>query len=132
MYKSINRGKLLRAAKAGKLVGKVSNHLTDDYAFDAANNFGRTEWLPVVIDNKAGAWAEGKITLYEDAFRGRGGYAYEADEGNGEIILGIYSGYTLHVKIVETPAASTPAAAAAEKTEEVAAASSDTTQTKAS
>lgn len=41
--KSVNRGWLLRRAKAGKLWVKCNFHLTDDYAHDAAVKFGKMD-----------------------------------------------------------------------------------------
>lgn len=40
MSRSVNRGWLKRQCEAGKLWLKCEQHLTDDYAGDAANNFG--------------------------------------------------------------------------------------------
>lgn len=41
--KKANRGYLLRAAKKGQLFVKCAFDLTDDYAWDAANNDGRMD-----------------------------------------------------------------------------------------
>jgi len=38
-----NRGHLIRMAKAGRLFVKCSYSMTDDYAFDNANNFGKSD-----------------------------------------------------------------------------------------
>jgi len=41
--KSVNRGWLLKQAAAGKLWLKCRMHLTDDYAWDNASNFGKMD-----------------------------------------------------------------------------------------
>jgi len=41
--KKANRGHLLRAAKAQRLFVKCSFHMTDDYAHDNANGFGKMD-----------------------------------------------------------------------------------------
>ena len=38
-----NRGHLIRMAKAGRLFVKCSYSMSDDYAFDNANNFGKAD-----------------------------------------------------------------------------------------
>lgn len=49
--KTKNRGALLRKAKQGKLYAKCIGHYTDDYAFDAAYNFGIMDNYAKVIIN---------------------------------------------------------------------------------
>lgn len=70
--KSINRGTLKRAAKAGKLWVRCKYHMTDDYAFDNANKFGEMEafrkaYLFVELDSERSREIEAQI---EDAYRG--------------------------------------------------------------
>ena len=48
--RTVNRGMLLRRANSGKLSAKCDFHLTDDYVWDSANNFGKTtEYKKVAV-----------------------------------------------------------------------------------
>ena len=51
--KTVNRGKLKRLAEQGKLLARCNYCYTDDYAWDNANDFGRTkQYLPVYVIQK--------------------------------------------------------------------------------
>lgn len=45
MCKKIRRNTFTKNLKAGMYTARCKEHLTDDYAFDAATNFGRTEMM---------------------------------------------------------------------------------------
>src|SRR3990167_11086069 len=45
----IKRNWLKKQVELGKVAGKCDYSMTDDYAFDNANDFGKTKWLPVRI-----------------------------------------------------------------------------------
>lgn len=68
--KKANRGHLVRAAKKGQLFVKCDRHLTDDYAFDAANEFGKQDDFKVVVLNEDYTPGPAKEAL--DAARARG------------------------------------------------------------
>lgn len=106
-YKTINRAGLKRKVEAGQYEIKCDLHLTDDYQFDNANGFGKTEWLParirrpifeeVTLQNgfvtshcKDGDYKEGFINLDESDFEGKPGHAYMNEE-TGLITLHIHS-----------------------------------------
>src|SRR3990167_7876405 len=58
---TINRRKLMNDIAKGLYEAKCDYSMTDDYAFDNANNFGRmTEWKPARI-KAASVWEE--VTL---------------------------------------------------------------------
>ena len=46
MAKTIRRDTLKKMIENGKIEAKCTFKLTDDYVFDNAYNFGKTEWLP--------------------------------------------------------------------------------------
>jgi hypothetical protein len=94
---TFNRGKLLRAAKAGKLFAKCDYRLTDDYAFDNANNFGKhADWLPVVINETMAEWKPGQINMTEWHFKTKSGGCYEH---KGEITFYVHGNLSYTVKI---------------------------------
>ena len=77
--KTVNRGWLKRQVKAGKVEAKCTGHYTDDYAFDAANGFGKMdEWKPVRVldDFTKNDFRTDVITLYESSFSSKSGAAY--------------------------------------------------------
>lgn len=45
-----NRGKLKKEIKEGKLLARCVQHLTDDYRYDAASNFGETSFFPACYE----------------------------------------------------------------------------------
>lgn len=59
-YKTVNRGWLKRQIQAGNVRAKCDFHYTDDYAWDDAVNFQRTDWMPAYF-NPPQVWEE--ITL---------------------------------------------------------------------
>jgi len=83
MYETVNRGMLLKAAKAGKLYAKCTGRYTDDYAYDAAANYGIMKtFLPVYI-GQGHEHVPGHIVMNEQDFRYKSGRAYK---GRGETI----------------------------------------------
>jgi hypothetical protein len=112
-YRTVRRDMLLRRLRAGRLVVKCDIHLTDDYAFDNATNFGKTGWLVArekkwntdhVDENgwERGHWdfVEGMMNLGPDTFEGSCGRAYRAnDEDPNFVHLHVHSNlsYSLYV-----------------------------------
>lgn len=70
---TVNRGWLKRQVVAGKMQVKCAIKLTDDFAGDAANNFGKTGWMPAIVGDKAQA---GSINIYESNFKTKSGSAW--------------------------------------------------------
>src|SRR3990167_3862053 len=105
---TINRRKLMNDIAKGLYEAKCDYSMTDDYAFDNANNFGRmTEWKSARI-KAASVWEEvtlqngnighrlisddfkeGFVNFSEWEFRGKSGGAYTGT--NGEVNFWIHS-----------------------------------------
>lgn len=49
IYKTIRRDKLKRDIEKGLYVAKCDGRYTDDYAWDAANNYGKTDFAPAIL-----------------------------------------------------------------------------------
>ena len=77
---TVNRGWLKRQIAAGKVEARCQYHLTDDYAWDNANDFGRSGWMPVEI-RTGNEWKETVIQLWAEDFRNKSGGAYRTDDG---------------------------------------------------
>lgn len=58
--KTIRKDTLKKMVEAGKLECKCEIHLTDDYRYDVANDFGKTEWKAARIRHPKFE----KVTLY--------------------------------------------------------------------
>lgn len=103
--KTANRGMLKNRARDGRLIAKCDYRFSDDYQYDAASNFGKTDWMPVVLnDNGEGErinWRdreEGKMYLDPDYFRGHGRAWYNGDD---TITLIVHSNLSYTLKIVD-------------------------------
>lgn len=100
--KTVNRGWLKKQVQAGKVEGRCDGHYTDDYAFDAANGFGRTTgWKPVRIRPATGFDHdyENFINLWADDFTSKSGKAYTHDDGT--IIYYVHSNLSYTLRIVK-------------------------------
>lgn len=102
----VRRDTLLRAARKGKLVAKCTGHYTDDYAFDAAYNFGRSEtYLPVYVlgeDEPRNAAPEGHVVLWAHEFKGRSGGAWRVMDRDPEVIhFNVHSNKHFEMKVVK-------------------------------
>jgi len=93
----VNRGWLLRQVEAGNVEVKCNYSMTDDYAFDAAYNFGKTDWMPAQDYFKKDGCA---LAWY---FSTKGGFAYW-NEDKSEIAMSVYSNYSLQLRIKAAPA----------------------------
>ncbi len=90
---TVNRGKLCRLAKEGKLVC-VNSYRFDDYS---GPQVGKQE-LPVRMKEGHGDWKEGYINLNESDFKGKPGRAWK--NADGTICLYIHSNLNYDLKIV--------------------------------
>ena len=89
--KTVNRGTLLKLARAGKLV------MVESYSFDdQAGASQSTRTLPVRIIEHADQWQDGFCNLFPHAFRGKAGRAWE--EENGDICLYIHSNHNVTLR----------------------------------
>ncbi len=98
-----NRGHLKNLVKKGLIEAKCDFHLTDDYAFDSAYNFGKDEnWLPVehVEDLRDGK--NGFISLSDWDFGTKSGGLYRNGGESSCYTFYIHSNlsYTLRIKEV--------------------------------
>ena len=113
--KTIRRNWLKKQVELGKVEARCELRLTDDYRFDNATDFGKTEWLPaylpsptfekVTLDNGNQIdvctdpdLRKGQISLHGHYFDGNGGYAAQND--NGIITLKVHGNlyYSLRVR----------------------------------
>ena len=92
---------LLRRAKEGKLEAKCEYHYTDDYAYDAATDFGKTDWMPLNIvsrdENGKNIWKDNFINLLESDFQSPCGRAYSREDGT--ITFKVHSNLSYQVRI---------------------------------
>ena len=85
---TINRRKLMNDIAKGLYEAKCDYSMTDDYAFDNANNFGRmTEWKSARI-KAASVWEE--VTL-QNGNIGLSGGLFEPFSGEKGLIIKLYS-----------------------------------------
>ncbi len=91
-----NRGKLLRLAKAGKLMIVSSYSFTDGYS--NGNDFS-TEKMPVEVRSEVnkGIYKEGVCYVREDEFKG---YGHASLNTNGTIHLHVHSNKSYDFKII--------------------------------
>jgi hypothetical protein len=112
--KTINRGWLKRQVAAGKVEAKCNYRYSDDYAYDNASNFGRTEWMkarirhPVFTEyvNEYGFklsrctdhdFIEGQMNFHESDFEGKAGGAYQDDDGTIHFYIHSNASYELRL-----------------------------------
>ncbi len=118
-YKTVNRGWLKRQVEKGNVIIKCDFHYTDDYAWDAARNYGETEWFPARIRHPK--WEdckdqfgydrtrcvdddrkEGYMNMDESDFRSQSGMAYTRVGDPEKIIsFSIHSNLSFSCKIKE-------------------------------
>ena len=96
--KTVNRGWLMRQVKSGKVEGKVNYHYTDDYAWDAATDFGKTEWMPAVLKEFGTEHKDNCLNLREFDFKCSSGSAYYNEKG--ELKLYVHSNLSMTLRIV--------------------------------
>ena len=111
---TIRRDWLKRQVAAGRVEAKCEMHLTDDYLYDAASNFGKTDWMQarlcipkfgVVVPGERERcidhdFIEGQMNLRESDFTGNCGRAYWENKEAGLIHLSVHGNlwYTLRLK----------------------------------
>ncbi|TXH11959.1 MAG: hypothetical protein E6R03_13865 [Hyphomicrobiaceae bacterium] len=83
--KKFTRATLKSLIKKGLVEVRVRSNYTDDYAYDAAVNYGRTEWKPAVFSETGRDYTvEGEsITFGPELFRCVGGRAWEDGDQMG-------------------------------------------------
>lgn len=97
--KMVNRGWLKRQIAAGKIEARCNFSYTDDYAWDNATNFGRTEWLPMYLMEGWQDHRENQIGVHAEELQFESGRAYRVNEQ--EIRLSIHHNLLYTCRIVE-------------------------------
>jgi len=113
--KTIRRDWLKRQIELGRIEAKCNYHLTDDYAYDNATGFGRTDWLKCRISNPTWKeittylgethtvrddpdFIEGMMNLHDHDFTGKCGSAWW-DDGS-TITLVVHSNLSYDMRLV--------------------------------
>lgn len=100
-YGTIRRKTILNYIKAGRVAGKCEYRLTDDYAWDNADNFGKTNWMLCRLKQDVKDFQHGFINFDESDFSSRfktGGASLNKD---GTIRFSIHSNLCYTLKIIE-------------------------------
>lgn len=107
-YGTIRRAAVLKLIEAGLIEAKCNFHMTDDYAWDNANDFGKSGWMPARIQKEyVDDWGKIRWDRVEDAinfqkrdFSSAYQTGYARLDKNGEISFSIHSNlnYTLRIK----------------------------------
>ena len=112
--KTIKRNWLKKQIAIGNCEAKCNGRYTDDYQFDNAENFGKTDWLPARIStpvfqefvNRVGNvenrcvaddFVEGMMNFRDYDFEGKSGRAYQHEE-SGIITLRIHSNESYSIR----------------------------------
>lgn len=117
---TIRRNWLRKQVELGRVEAKCEMHLTDDYAFDAAYNFGQTDWKParirqpkweVYVNERGSALdrcvdddlRQGFINFLASDFSPsyKTGHAYWQNKEQGLIHFSIHSNLRYTLRIVE-------------------------------
>ena len=113
MKAKINRGHVKRAMQKGLVEVRCKMHLTDDYAFDAAVNFGKSEqWVRATIaepgpDSQlvrelAEIRGERVVIFYPSQLSNVGGGVWEDMKGAGTYTLYIHSNLSYELRFIES------------------------------
>lgn len=111
---TVKRNWLLKQIEAGKVEAKCTHYMTDDYAFDNANKFGATGWMPARIKHPTfrtvmmqGGWEreivddpdfiEGRMNFNTSDFEGKSGGAYRQNDGTISFYIHSNAHYTLRM-----------------------------------
>lgn len=108
--RTINRGWLKRQVAKGLVEARCEGHYTDDYAWDAANNFGRTEeFLPAEIEERrvpggpVVARKEGVLFFDPEDFSCDTGRCYAEDDGKIRFYIHSNLSYVLRIREEKKP-----------------------------
>ena len=96
--KTVRRDWLLRKINAGLVEGKCNYRYSDDYAWDAQTNFGKTDRLPVVVHNTGRTFDSCKLNLLSCYFGFSSGRAWRNEDGSITFVPLSGTSYTLWVK----------------------------------
>ena len=122
---TIRRDWLRRQIEAGQIEARCNYHLTDDYRGDAADNFGKTEWMPARIrhprfETYTSPWGAecqrcvdhddppGFLHFFASDVEGKSGMAYWESEPEGLIRFRIHSNAAFSMRVRLKPGEHTP------------------------
>lgn len=94
---TVRRDKLMRDIAKGLYVAKCDYRYTDDYAFDNANGFGKTDWKEAVIKRPSENHRNDVIALPEYYFEGSG-CAWRNNDDTVNLSVHSNKSYTLKLK----------------------------------
>ena len=94
----MRRDVLRRKVAKGLMKARCTHYLTDDYAYDNANGFGATEWMPAVLmpEDSYKHSTEGTMSFIPFDFKSSTGAAWVED--NGTIVLSVHSNCSYELK----------------------------------
>lgn len=107
MTKKTNRRWIMKQVAKGNIEAKCNFRHTDDYAYDNAVNFGKTEWMPARLNperiygdhgclNSDEQHKDGFMSFDASDFRWKSGGAYWNDDGT-IALYGAGEHYTLRL-----------------------------------
>ena len=82
MKSTIRRDYIKKQIALGKVEARCNYKLSDDYSFDSAIDYGKTEWLPVKLSEpKNRTYSEPCIYFADYDFKFSTGMAWKNDDG---------------------------------------------------
>jgi hypothetical protein len=97
--KIAHRGHLKNLVKKGLIEVKCDFHYTDDYVMDAANDHGKTDWMPAVFTDAYKYSSKDEQQFKDWDFGTSSGYLYARE--NGFYSFAIHSNLVYTVRIKE-------------------------------
>jgi len=98
-----NRGHLKRLIAKSMIEARCRYHYTDDYAWDNATNFGKTDWLSAYLKSEIKEGEQVKGIIFEDwDFKTSSGYLSLNREKEGIYTFAIHSNLVYEVRVKET------------------------------
>ena len=100
----VNRGLIKRRMIANRVIAKVNYSYTDDYAWDAATDFGNSGWAPAVFDETVWGyrWVDNTLVFGPDWFKGYGS-AWTSSRQEGDITFLPYQNLSFEMRILDAP-----------------------------
>jgi len=95
--KTVRRDWIKRQIEKGIVEVKCNYKYTDDYAFDAAVKFQKTDWMPARVDENRRGQENGCINFHPEDFRFQSGLAYRQDDGTIRFVVMAGESYTLRM-----------------------------------
>lgn len=93
---SFNRGGLKKLLSAGLIEAKCDYVYTDDYAFDAAYNFQKTDWMPAGFSEDHGQGKTANFSSWD--LSTRSGCAWVNNDGTATLLIHRNESWTLRFK----------------------------------